>query len=52
MEEPAIGLHPLDLEDAIVADVDHLPEARGVRHAHDAQKNSSFMASSTSLSQW
>ena len=37
-EEDALGLDPLNLEDAVVADVDHLPQARGVRYAHDAHE--------------
>jgi hypothetical protein len=38
VEETALGLHQLDLEDAAVADAGHLPDARGVRYAHDAHE--------------
>jgi len=51
-EEVPLGLHPLDLEGAVVADVGDLPEARGVRDPMMPTKKSSSMALSTSKSQW
>ena len=38
LEEEALGLNQLDLEDAVVADVSYLPETGGVRHAHDTHE--------------
>ena len=38
LEEEALGLDPLNLEDAVVADVSDLPETGGVRHAHDSHE--------------